>query len=78
MRLFHVIMLYLSAICFLLNELFLSVNECMYAILQFTVTKKVKCELNVSSILYMILSVLDSRQLTVAVLSDFCVFSSAS
>ena len=31
-RLFHVIMLYLFAICYLLHELCLSVNECMYAI----------------------------------------------
>ena len=36
-RLFHVIVLYLFAICYPLHELFLSVNECMYAILQFTV-----------------------------------------
>ena len=59
-RLFHVIVLYLFAICYALHELCLSVNECMYAILQFTVTWKVKCELNVLSILYMGLSVLDS------------------
>ena len=37
-RLFHVIVLYLFAICYLLHELCLLVNECMYAILQFTVT----------------------------------------
>ena len=37
-RLFHVIVLYLFASCYLLHEIFLSVNECMYAILQFTVT----------------------------------------
>ena len=37
-RLCHVIVLYLFAICDLLHELYLSVNECMYAILQFIVT----------------------------------------
>ena len=37
-RLFYVIVLYLFVICYLSHELCLSVNECMYAILQFTVT----------------------------------------
>ena len=59
MRLFDVIVLYLFAICYLLHELFLSVDECMYAILQFIVTYKVKCELDVLSIMHVSLSVLD-------------------
>ena len=37
-QLFHVFVLYLVAICYLLHEIFSPVNECMYAILQFTVT----------------------------------------
>ena len=78
MRLFHVIVLCLFAICYLLHECCLSVNGCMHAILQFTAIVKAKGELNLLSILYMSLSVLDSRQLIATVLSDFCIFSSAS
>ena len=31
----HVLVLYLFAICYLLHECFLSVDECMYVMLQF-------------------------------------------
>ena len=37
-RLFHVIVLYLCTICYLLHECYISVSECMYAIFPFTAT----------------------------------------
>ena len=51
---------YLFSIYYLLHELCLTVNECMYAIFQFIVTYKVNCELDVLSIMHMSLLVLDS------------------
>ena len=56
----HVIVFYLFAIFHLLHECCLSVDEFMYVIALVYSTWKVKHKLNVSSSLYMSLSVLDS------------------